>query len=714
LIPSAKIVPKEITLHGDARVDDYFWLRDRSDPNVIPYLEAENRYTEDVMASSKPLQETLYKEILRRIQETDISVPVKRDEYFYYTRTEEGKAYSIQSRKRGGLDALEEILLDSNALAEGQAYFRLGNFAVSPDHRLLAYSVDLEGDESYTIHVKDLVKGQLLPDRIENTYYTLEWANDNRTFFYTVLDAAKRPYRAFRHELGGATDTLVYQEDDGRFNLGLAKTRSRRFIFIELASPLTSELRYLEADHPRGEFRVLLPRRQGVEYDASHHGDSFYIRTNDQAKNFRLMRTPVASPSDTNWHEVIPARAGVTIEGVDSFDDHIVIYERERGLEKICIRDGAAAFSHYVDFPEPVYSVGATGNVEYQTNLLRFNYTSLVTPASVFDYNVHTRERELKKQYEVRGGYDASQYQSERIFAKASDGVEVPISLVYRKGFERNSASPLLLYGYGAYGHSIDPRFSSDRLSLLDRGFVFAIAHIRGGAELGEEWHDQGKLLQKKNTFTDFIACAEHLLAERYTSTERLAIMGGSAGGLLVGAVLNLRPELFHAAIAKVPFVDTLNTMLDPTLPLTIAEYEEWGNPEQEEFYRYIRSYSPYDNVTPREYPTMLVTAGLNDPRVSYWEPAKWVAKLRALKTGLKMTDSKVLLLKTDMGSGHFGPSGRYEGIKEVAFDYAFLLSRILTNDRPRNSSIVSPDDAASRSVNAPQLTPRSRKFNSP
>jgi oligopeptidase B len=505
-------------------------------------------------------------------------------------------------------------------------------------------------------------------------------ANDNRTFFYTVLDQAKRPYRAFRHELGVASDALVYQEDDGRFNLGLRKTRSQRFVFIEISSPLTSELRYLEAVDPRGEFRVLLTRRQGVEYDASHHGEYFYIRTNEQAKNFRLMRTEVNDPSGENWYEVIPARAGVTIEGVDSFEDHIVVYERERGLERICIRDGPGALSHYVEFPEPVYSVGATGNAEYKTNLLRFHYTSLVTPASVFDYDVHTRERELKKQYEVRGGYDASQYQSERIFAKAHDGVEVPISLVYRRGFEPNGTSPLLLYGYGAYGHSIDPRFSSDRLSLLDRGFVFAIAHIRGGAELGEEWHDQGKLLQKKNTFTDFIACAEHLLAARYTSTERLAIMGGSAGGLLVGAVLNLRPELFHAAIAKVPFVDTLNTMLDPTLPLTIAEYEEWGNPEQEEFYRYIRSYSPYDNVAPGEHAEMLVTAGLNDPRVSYWEPAKWVAKLRALKADLRMTDSNVLLLKTDMGSGHFGPSGRYEGIREVAFDYAFLLRTIGQN----------------------------------
>ncbi len=624
------------------------------------------------MAATKSLQERLYGEILGRIQETDVSAPVKRDDYFYYTRTEEGKAYSIQCRKHGSLDAPEETVLDANILAEGQKYFRLGNFAVSPDHRLLAYSTDLEGDEGYTIQVKNLETGELLPDRIANTYYTLEWANDNRTFFYTVLDETKRPYRAFRHELGEASDALVYEEVDGRFSLGLAKTRSRRFLFIELSSPLTSELRYLEAADPRGEFRIMLPRRQGVEYDAMHHGEYFYIRTNDGAKNFRLMRTSVAGPLSEDWHEVIPARADVTIEGVDAFEDHLTIYERQRGLEKICIRDGLGAFSHYIDFPEPVYTVSASGNAEYKTHVLRFSYTSLVTPLSVFDYNVRTRERELKKQYQVRGGYDASQYQSERILAKAADGVEVPISLVYRKGFDLNGTSPLLLYGYGAYGHSIDPGFSPDRLSLLDRGLVFAIAHIRGGADLGEEWHDQGRLLHKKNTFSDFIACAEHLISTRYTSSNRLAIMGGSAGGLLMGAVLNMRPELFHAAIAKVPFVDTLTTMLDPTLPLTMSEYEEWGNPEEKPFYEYIRSYSPYDNVAPSDYPMMLVTAGLNDPRVSYWEPAKWVAKLRALKK-----DSNVLLLKTEMGSGHFGPSGRYAGIKETAFDYAFLLKSL-------------------------------------
>jgi len=667
--PIAKIVPKEITLHGDTRIDNYAWLRDRTDPDAIAYLEAENRYTEEVMAPLKPLRETLYQEILGRIQETDLSVPVKRDDYFYYSRTEEGKAYGIFCRKRGSLDAPEEIMLDANALAAGEKYFRLGNFSVSPDHRLLAYSTDVEGDEAHTIFVKDLATGELLPDRITNTYYSLEWANDNRTFFYTVLDAARRPYRVLRHQLGAASDELVYEETDARFTLGVGKTRSRRFLVLHLGSALTSEVRFMEADQPLSEFRVMLPRQHDVEYDASHHGDFFYIRTNEGAKNFRLMRTPVANPSRDSWEELIPARPGVTIEGIDSFADYLIVYERERGLEKICIRDGDGAFSHYIDFPEPVYTVGASGNPEYRTKKLRFVYTSLVTPASVFDYDLETRERELKKQYEVKGGYDASKYRSERIFAKASDGLEVPISLVYRQDFQKNGRRPMLLYAYGSYGHSIDPGFSSDRLSLLDRGFAFAIAHPRGGAELGEEWHDQGKLLSKKNTFTDFIACAEHLIANCYTSTRSLAIMGGSAGGLLVGAVLNMRPELFCAAVAKVPYVDNLNTGLDPTLPLTISEYEEWGNPEQKESYDYIKSYSPYENVAAREYPALLVTAGLNDPRVSYWEPAKWVARMRATKK-----DKNVLLLKTDMGSGHFGPSGRYEHIKEVAFDDAFLL----------------------------------------
>jgi oligopeptidase B len=666
--PVANIVPHGTTLHGDTRVDNYFWLRDRSNPDVTAYLEAENAFTEAIMKPTAGLQEKLYQEILGRIKEDDLSVPVKRDDYYYYSRTEQGKAYAIYCRKHGSLDGAEEILLDANVLAGGQKYFRIGNFAVSPDHRLLAYSSDVQGDEAYTIYIQDLATGKLLSDRIANTYYTLEWGNDNRTFFYTVIDAAHRPYRVFRHQLGVAADALVYEETDERFGLGLLKSRSRRYIFIHTASPLTTEVQYLSADHPSAGFQPVLPRRQDVEYDVTHRGEHFYIRTNDAAKTFRLMRTPAAHPDAANCEEVIAAQAGVTIEGVDAFEDYLIVYEREKGLEKICVRKDAQA-PYYIDFPEPVYSVHAVGNAEFKTKLLRFQYTSLVTPVSIFDFDLETRERDLKKQFEVVGGYDSSLYQSERVFAKAPDGVEVPISMVYRKGIRRDGQNPLLLYGYGSYGHSIDPGFSSDRLSLIDRGFIFAIAHIRGGADLGKPWHDSGKLLSKKNTFTDFIACAEHLIDAKYTSPARIAIMGGSAGGLLMGAVINARPELFRAVVAKVPYVDTLNTGLDPTLPLTIGEYEEWGNPEQKEYYGYIKSYAPYENVAPKEYPAMLVTAGLNDPRVSYWEPAKWVAKLRALKT-----DHNILLLKTDMGSGHFGPSGRYAGIRETAFDYAFLL----------------------------------------
>ena len=666
--PVANIVPHATTLHGDTRVDNYFWLRDRSNPDVTAYLEAENAFTEAIMQPTAGLQEKLYQEILGRIKEDDLSVPVKRDDYYYYSRTEQGKAYAIYCRKHGSVDGAEEILLDANVLADGQKYFRIGNFAVSPDHRLLAYSSDVQGDEAYTIYIKDLASGELLSDRIANTYYTLEWGNDNRTFFYTVIDAAHRPYRVFRHQLGVTADALVYEETDERFGLGLLKSRSRRYIFIHTASPLTTEVQYLPADNPGAGFQPVLPRRQDVEYDVTHRGEHFYIRINDAAKTFRLIRTPAANPDAANLDEVIAAQASVTIEGVDAFEDYLVVYEREKGLEKICVRKDASA-PYYIDFPEPVYSVHAVGNAEFKTKLLRFQYTSLVTPVSIFDFDLETRARDLKKQFEVVGGYDSSLYQSERVFAKAPDGVEVPISMVYRKGIRCDGQNPLLLYGYGSYGHSIDPGFSSDRLSLIDRGFIFAIAHIRGGADLGKPWHDSGKLLSKKNTFTDFIACAGHLIDAKYTSPARLAIMGGSAGGLLMGAVINRRPELFRAVVAKVPYVDTLNTGLDPTLPLTIGEFEEWGNPEQKEYYGYIKSYAPYENVEPKEYPAMLVTAGLNDPRVSYWEPAKWVAKLRALKT-----DHHILLLKTDMGSGHFGPSGRYAGIRETAFDYAFLL----------------------------------------
>jgi oligopeptidase B len=672
--PVAKIVPHSTTVHGDTRIDNYFWLRDRNDPDTIAYLEAENRYIKEKLQHTGELQAALYAEMLARIQQTDLSVPVKRDEYFYYTRTEEGKQYAIHCRKKGSPQtfqvAPEEILLDCNLLAEGQKYFRLGAFIASPNHRLLAYSVDFEGNEMYTIRVKNLETGELLPDEIPNTSYTLEWAQDNATFFYTVLDEALRPYQVFRHTLGVNEDPLIYHEPDERFTLELSSTRSRAYIFININSSLTSEVRYLSKDQPGGDFRVLLPRVYETEYDATHRGGSFFIRTNDGAKGFRVVEAPVADPAKVNWKEIIPPREGITIESVTAFEDYLVTEERHRGLTQICIRDACTGEQHSIEFPEPVYTAELGANAEFNTKLLRYHYTSLVTPASVYEYNMETRTRELKKQQPVLGGYAPKLYQSERIYAAAPDGVEVPISLVYKKGFVKDGRAPMLLYGYGSYGISIDPSFSSDRLSLLDRGFVYAIAHIRGGMDLGKPWHEEGRLLKKKNTFTDFIACAEQLIAEKYTSPDRLAIVGRSAGGLLMGAVVNLRPDLFAAVVAGVPFVDSLNTALDASLPLTVGEYEEFGDPSKPEFYGYMKSYAPYENVTAQQYPAILVTAGLNDPRVSYWEPAKWVAKLRAAKT-----DPRLLLLRTNMGSGHFGASGRYEYLKETAIEYAFLLN---------------------------------------
>ena len=669
--PVAKIIPHSSTTLGETRIDNYFWLRDRNDPDTVKYLEAENEYTKAQMKHTDALQGKVYSEILGRIQQTDLSVPTKRDDYFYYTRTEEGKQYGIYCRTHGP-EGKEEVLLDGNAMAEGHKYFRVGNFAASPNHKLLAYSVDYEGDEAYTIHVKNLATGKLLADTIKNTYYSLEWGNDNATFFYTVLDAAKRPYKVYRHTLGVKRNTLVCHETDERFTVELEKTRSRAYILINIGSALTSEVRYIKADHPKGRFATLLPRVQETEYDVTHHGDSWFIRTNEGAKTFKLVEAPVKDPTRPNWKEVMAARPEATIEGVTAFKDDLVTEERDRGLIKIRIQNFSTGAAHYIEFTEPVYTASIGANAEYDTKLLRFNYTSLVTPNSVFDYNMATRERELKKQQPVLGGYDPSKYQSERIYATAPNGVKVPISLVYKKGLVQNGKAPMLLYGYGAYGISMDPTFSSDRLSLLDRGMIYAIAHIRGGADLGKPWHEDGRILKKKSTFTDFIACAEHLIAEKYTSPERLAIMGGSAGGLLMGAVTNMRPDLFAVVVAKVPFVDALNTMLDASLPLTVGEYEEWGNPNEKQYYDYIKAYAPYENVAAKRYPRMLVTAGLNDPRVSYWEPAKWTAKLRAMKK-----DHHLLLLKTNMGSGHFGSSGRYEYIKETAFDYAFLLNAL-------------------------------------
>jgi oligopeptidase B len=670
--PAAKVVPVSTTLFGDTRTDPYAWLRDRNDPDTIKYLDAENAYTQAMMKSTEELQAKLYAEMLGRIKQTDLSVPVKRDQYFYYTRTEEGKQYAIYCRKKGSTESVEEILLDGNVLGQGQKYFRVGNFAVSPNHRLLGYSVDFEGDEMYTIRVMDLETRAMLADEIPNTYYTLEWANDNRTFFYTTLDAAKRPHQVYRHTLGEKENPLIYHEEDQRYTLAVDKTSSRAFILINIESPLTSEVRYVSSDRPYEPFQTVLPRVQEVEYDLTHHGDSFYIRTNDSAKTFRVVRAPVGDPSRPNWQDFLPKRDRVTVEDVHAFRDYLAIEERDHGLSQIRIHHFPTGEQHTIEFPEPVYSAGLGPNAEFEAHVLRFHYASLVTAPCVFDYDMQTRQRELKKQQEVLGGYDPAQYQSERIYTKAPDSTEVPISIVYKKGFQRDGSAPMLLYGYGSYGISIDPTFSSDRLSLLDRGIVYAIAHIRGGGDLGKPWHEDGRMLVKRNTFTDFIAAAEYLIDQKYTSAAGLAIMGGSAGGLLMGAVTNLRPDLVAVVVANVPFVDALNTELDATLPLTVGEWEEWGNPAEKQYYDYIKSYAPYENVEAKEYPKILVTAGLNDPRVSYWEPAKWVAKLRALKK-----DDRLVLLKTEMGSGHFGASGRYERWKETAFNYAFILHEL-------------------------------------
>jgi oligopeptidase B len=669
--PVAEIIPKLDIMQDEQRTDNYFWLRDKSNPKVIEYLEAENRYTEAVMKHTEPFQEQLYQELLGRIKETDLTVPEKLDDYFYYTRTETGKQYRIYCRKQGSLDAAEEILLDGNALAEGHDYMAIGAYEVSPNHQLLAYAINTTGDEKFTLRVKDLSTGELLPDEVPNIYYGVEWANDNQTLFYTTLDDTKRPYKLHRHKLGSDSqeDALVYHETDESFYLHLGKTRSNAYLLMNLESNNTSEVHYLEADDPTGDFKVFQPRRREVEYSVEHHSDRFLIVTNVDAKNFKLIEAPVDAPSEANWKEVISHREAVKLDGVSPFQNHLVVYERENGLKQIRIFELATNEVHSVDFPEPVYTFWGGGNREFNTNILRFHYSSFITPNSVFDYNMDAKTRELKKQEEVLGEYDPSRYESQRIFAEAADGTEVPVSLVYKKGMTQDGNNPLLLIGYGSYGISIDPNFASNGLSLLDRGFIVAIAHIRGGGEMGRPWYESGKLLNKKSTFTDFITCAEHLIAENYTTSDKLVIQGGSAGGLLMGAVMNIRPELFKAVLAHVPFVDALNTMLDASIPLTVIEYEEWGNPNEKPYYDYIRSYSPYDNIEAKNYPNLLVTAGLNDPRVHYWEPAKWTAKLRASKT-----DSNRILLKTEMGSGHGGPSGRYDALKETAFEYAFIL----------------------------------------
>ena len=676
--PVAKIIPRTLTIHDHERVDNYQWLRERDNPEVMQYLEAENAYTEAMMKNTEPLQARLYEEITSRIKQTDLSVPTRIDNFYYYTCTFEGKNYPVHCRKKGSLDAAEEVLLDVNAYAEGKKYCRVAVFRVSPDHRLLAFSDDTEGDETYTLHFKDLTTGAMLFDAIPNIDYSVEWANDNRTVYYVTLDAARRPYKLHRHVLGEPVerDALLYQETDETFRASLSKSRSRKFLILNLDSTLTTEVRVLGADAATGAFTVIEPRKRGREYHIEHHGDRFFIVTNDEARNFRLMETPTAAPDRSHWKEVIPHREKVKIEDMDAFAGHLLIQERDEGLPRLRIRRLADDSDHIVEFAEPAYAVFPTGNEEFNTDTLRFMYQSLITPRSVYDYNMNTKKSELLKRDEVLGGYDPNHYVSERIFAIAADGTRVPINLAYRKGLSRDGKNPMLLNAYGSYGASMDTFFSADRVSLLNRGFVYALANIRGGGELGRPWYEDGKLLKKKNTFTDFIASAEHLIVEKYTSADRLAIQGGSAGGLLMGAVTNMRPDLFKVVIAHVPFVDVINTMLDPSIPLTTLEYDEWGNPNDKTSYEYMFSYSPYDNVAAKAYPNILVKTGLNDPRVAYWEPAKWVARLRATKT-----DNNRLLLKTRMEAGHGGASGRYDRWKDTAFDYAFILDTLNTRD---------------------------------
>ena len=663
--------PRVHALHGETRVDEYFWLRDRSDPGVIAYLEAENGYTAAAMRHTEPLQERLYQEMRGRIKETDLSVPEQVDDYFYYTRTEAGRQYPIFCRERVAPQGTEEVLLDQNPLAAGHTYFRIGASEVSPDHRLLAYSVDTSGAEEFTLYIKDLTTGELLAERMEGTSAGVAWANDSRTLFYTVQDRARRPCCLYRHTIGSSpgTDALVYFEPDESFFLDVSRTRSRRYLLLDVTSHSTSEVRFLDADQPERGFQVVQPREAGIEYSVTHHDGHFFITTNDGAPNFRLVRAPVTAPSKASWLPVLPYRPAVKLDGAEAFRSHLAVFEREAGLRQIRILDLGSGQEHLISFPEPVYTVRAHENPEFGTNLLRFTYSSLVTPSSVVEYDMAARTWTVRKQTEVLGGYDPALYRSERLFATALDGERVPISVVYRAPLQLNGERPLLLHGYGAYGLSYDPSFSSNMLSLLDRGFVVAIAHVRGGEEMGRSWYERGKLLNKRSTFTDFIACAEHLVDNGFTTSCRLAINGGSAGGLLMGAVTNLRPDLFRVVLAEVPFVDVVNTMLDASLPLTVIEYDEWGNPNNPEAYSYIRSYSPYDNIEAKDYPHLLVTAGLNDPRVAYWEPAKWTARLRAMKT-----DGNRLLLRINMGAGHGGASGRFDFLREIAFKYAFML----------------------------------------
>lgn len=672
--PVARPILTESTLHGERRVDEYAHFRDRKHPETIPYIEAENAYTDAMTAHTKPLEEQLYQEIVGRIKEDDSGVPVLRDGWYYYSRTERGKQYPIFARKRGSLEAAEEIYFDQNKEAEGYAFFQLAGMEVSPNHQLLAILVDTNGYEDFALRVKDLRTGAWLEDRVEKVSWGLAWANDNRTLFYMTFDSAKRGDKVWRHELGTphARDVMVYHDSDPLFNVNLHRDRSEAWIVMGSGSFTSSEVHVVPTDAPTTAPRMLAARRPNVEYSVEGGAGFFYIHTNDGARNFKVMRARFDATGPAQWEEWLPHRPAVYVEGVMPFREHVVVMERREGLRRLSIHDVATRMAHEVEFPEAAYGVFPSANPEFDTRTVRFTYSSLVTPNSVYDYAMDTRTRELKKRDEVLGGYDPTRYVVERTYATARDGTQVPVSLVYRKGLARDGKRPLLLYAYGSYGSTTEPTFSSVRFSLIDRDITYAIAHVRGGEEMGRQWYDDGKMMHKMNTFTDFIDVAEHLVREGYTSRDRIIAHGGSAGGLLMGVVANMRPDLFKVIVADVPFVDVINTMLDASIPLTAQEWEQWGNPQNPEHYRYMMQYSPYDNVRRQDYPRMLVVSGINDSRVAYWEPTKWVARLREMKT-----DRNPLLLRMQMGAGHGGGSGRYERYREMAFRYAFMIDQV-------------------------------------
>ena len=672
--PIAQIKPHNLEKHGEVRVDDYYWLNDRENKEVIDYLNKENEYYQKMTAHTKQLQDDLFKEMKARIKEDDSSVPYFYNGYYYITRFETGKDYPIYSRKKGSLEAKEEIMFDCNEMAKGQSYFNLSGINVSEDNKYAAFGVDLVSRRQYTIQIKNLQTGEILSEKIENTTGGSTWASDNKTLFYTLKDAKTlRSDKIYKHKLGESTskDKLIYHEKDDTFYTFVYKEKSRKYLVIGSTSTLTSEYQILESNKPDGEFRYFQKRVRGLEYSISHYNDSFYVVTNkDKATNFKLMKTSEKTTSMENWVELIPHRKDVLLEGIDIFKKFLVVEERSNGLNKIQIRPWDNSETYYLPFESETYTAYTTSNVDFDTDVLRYGYQSLATPSSVIDFNMVTKEKTVLKEQEVLGGkFDKSNYKEERIWATAEDGTKIPISMVYRKGMKKNGSNPFLLYAYGSYGSTIDPYFSTTRLSLLDRGFIFAIAHVRGGEYLGREWYENGKLLKKKNTFTDFIDCSKYVIRKEYTSKNHLYAEGGSAGGLLMGAIVNMAPELYNGVIAQVPFVDVVTTMLDDSIPLTTGEYDEWGNPNDKEYYDYMLSYSPYDNVKAQAYPNMYVSTGLHDSQVQYWEPAKWVAKLRA-----KKTDKNLLFLDTNMEAGHGGASGRFEALKEVAKEFSFLL----------------------------------------